>query len=456
MKKTPFDARFLEQTYQSYKLFEKARDVLPGGANSTARTIFAGWQPYPPFARGGEGPYLFDADNHRYIDYLLALGPLIFGHRPSTITARVIEELSRLGPILGLPYELEQIVARQFLDAVPTADAVRFTNSGSEAVGSAVRLARAVTERPKLLRFEGHYHGWQDTVYWSNKPLPAVAGPVEAPRPVPAGPGVPLALTDTLIICPWNDREAVERAFVTHKNEIAAILTEPIMCNTGCILPEPGYLQFLRDITSRHGTLLIFDEVITGFRLALGGAQQMYHIQPDLSTFAKALGGGFPVAALAGTSTTMKWIAEGRYSHSGTYNANVVAMAAVNASLEELQKPGIYEHLFAQGNSLMRGLQLRFDQAGIPVQVQGLGPVFQVWFADQPVHSWRDAATHAQNRYFRIFWEEMFVRGVLFHPNQFENFFLATAHQDEHIAATLAAVDDAMPVLKQRFAENPA
>lgn len=226
------------------------------------------------------------------------------------------------------------------------------------------------------------------------------------------------------------------------------------MCNTGCVLPEPGYLQFLRDITSRHGTLLIFDEVITGFRLGLGGAQQMYHIQPDLSTFAKALGGGFPVAALAGTISTMKWIAEGRYSHSGTYNANVVAMAAVNASLEELKKPGIYENLFAHGNRLMNGLQLRFDQAGIPVQVQGLGPVFQVWFADQPIHSWREAATHAQNHFFRIFWEEMFMRGVLFHPNQFENFFIATAHQDEHIDATLATVDEAMPVLKKRFAES--
>lgn len=152
----------------------------------------------------------------------------------------------------------------------------------------------------------------------------------------------------------------------------------------------------------------------------------------------------------------MKWIAEGRYSHSGTYNANVVAMAAVNASLEELKKPGVYENLFAQGNRLMGGLQLRFDQAGIPVQVQGIGPVFQVWFADQPVRSWREAATHAQHNFFRIFWEEMFVRGVLFHPNQFENFFMATAHHDEHIDATLAALDDAMPVLKQRFSESLA
>ena len=226
------------------------------------------------------------------------------------------------------------------------------------------------------------------------------------------------------------------------------------MCNTGCVLPEPGYLQFLRDITSRHGTLLIFDEVITGFRLGLGGAQQMYHIQPDLSTFAKALGGGFPIAALAGTRPIMKWIAEGRYSHSGTYNANVVAMAAVNASLEELKKPGVYENLFAQGDRLMGGLQSRFDQAGIPVQVQGIGPVFQVWFADRPVRSWREAAAHAQNNFFRIFWEEMFVRGVLFHPNQFENFFMATAHHDEHIDATLTALDDAMPVLKKRFSES--
>ena len=442
---------FNARTARSRALFASAAEVLPGGVNSTARTTYAGWEPYPLFASGGEGPYLFDVDGNHYIDYLLGLGPLMLGHRPPAVMARVQEVVSAQGTVFALPYELEQQVARKFLRAVPTADMVRFTNTGSEAVGSAVRLARAFTGRPKLLRFEGHYHGWQDTVYWSNKPAPEVAGPVNAPHAVPAGPGVPPALADTLIICPWNDPEAVERAFAAHGPEIAAVLTEPVMCNTGCILPAPGYLEFLRRITREHGALLIFDEVITGFRLSLGGAQGYYGIQPDLSAFAKALGGGFPVAALAGTSAVMGMIAEGRYSHSGTYNANVIAMAAVDAALDELARPGVYDTLFSLGDRLMEGLRGRFAAADIPVQVQGLGPVLQVWFADRPIASWRDAYAHARTGSFRAFWEEMVIRDVLFHPNQFENLFISTAHQAEHIDRTLAALDDAIPTLRRRL-----
>ncbi|MDB5075809.1 MAG: glutamate-semialdehyde -aminomutase [Chloroflexi bacterium] len=451
-----FNDAFAKHSARSHELFESALGVLPGGVNSTARTTYAGWDPYPLFAAGGEGPYLFDVDGHHYVDYLLALGPLMLGHRPQAVIDRVAAEVQRLGTMFALPYELEQHVARKFLQAVPSAEAVRFTNTGSEAVGSAVRLARAATGRQKLLRFEGHYHGWQDTVYWSNKPEPELAGPSEAPNAVPAGPGVPAGLADTLIICPWNDPESVERAFAAHGGEIAAVLTEPVMCNTGCILPDPGYLEFLREITRRHGALLIFDEVITGFRLSLGGAQGYYGVQPDLSTFAKALGGGFPVAALAGTWPVMRLIADGRYSHSGTYNANVVAMAAVDAALDELSRPGAYEELHRVGERLMVELRTRFTAADIPVQVQGLGPVFQVWFADRPIRSWRDAREYARTGSFRMFWEEMVLRGVLFHPNQFENLFISTAHADQHIDETLAALDDALPVLKARLAEGGA
>lgn len=451
-----FAQSFTAQNSQSHKFYQLATEVLPGGVNSTARTTFAGWTPYPLFAASGQGAYLTDVDGHRYTDYLLALGPLILGHRPPSVTAKVIEAIEQLGSIFGLPYELEQIAARQFLEMVPSAEAVRFTNSGSEAVGSAVRLARAVTGRPRLLRFEGHYHGWQDAVYWSNKPTPEQAGPASMPVPVPAGPGVPPALADTLIICPWNDFQAVEHAFSAYGDEIAAVLTEPVMCNAGCIPPEPGYLQFLREITRHHQALLIFDEVITGFRLAPGGAQGLYNVQPDLSTFAKALGAGFPVAALAGTWSVMRWISEGRYSHSGTYNANIVAMAAVNATLDILQNSNIYQHIYAMGERLMTGLQHRFDTAGIAARVQGIGPCFQVWFTPQPVSSWRTAAASARPDLFRIFREEMLMRGVLFHPDQFECFFISAAHQPTDIDATLAALDAAMPALKQRFAANRA
>lgn len=446
-----FEQRFAARTPRTRALFEAAQQTLPGGVNSTARTTYAGWEPYPLFAAGGEGPYFVDVDGNRYVDYLLALGPLMLGHRPASVLSHVAAQTARLGTMFALPYALEQDVARKFLAAVPSAETVRFTNSGSEAVGSAVRLARAVTGRPLLLRFEGHYHGWQDTVYWSNKPRGERAGPADAPHPVPAGPGVPPALADSLIICPWNDPDAVERAFAARGDQIAAVLTEPVMCNTGCILPEPGYLAFLRGITRRHGALLIFDEVITGFRLHIGGAQGYYGIQPDLSTFAKALGGGFPVAALAGTWPVMRLIAEGRYSHSGTYNANVMAMAAVDAALDELARPGTYDRLHALGERLMAGLRERFAAAGIPVQVQGLGPVFQVWFAERPIRSWREADAYAQTGAFRAFWEEMVVRDILFHPNQFENLFISTAHGQEQIDATLAAVDQAIPRLRRQL-----
>ncbi len=451
-----FDLAFARRTERSRELFQSASEVLPGGVNSTARTTHVGWEPYPLFASHGEGPYLVDVDGNRYVDYLLGLGPLMLGHRPAAVIERVTSEVKRHGTLFALPYEMEQQVARRFLQAVPSADAVRFTNTGSEAVGSAVRLARAYTGRPRVLRFEGHYHGWQDTVYWSNKPDPSLAGPAESPRPVPAGPGVPASLADTLIICPWNDVEAVERAFAAHGDEIAAVLTEPVMCNTGCILPQPGYLQALRRIASAHGSLLIFDEVITGFRLSLGGAQAYYNVQPDLSCFAKALAGGFPVAALAGIKPVMNLIADGRYSHSGTYNASVMAMAAVDAALDELTKPGVYEGLHRIGERLMTELRVRFGAAEVPVQVQGLGPVFQVWFADRPIRTWREARAHARKGSFRLFWEEMLLRGVLFHPDQYENLFISTTHEDRQVDETLASLDQALPVLKARLAAGGA
>ncbi len=234
---------------------------------------------------------------------------------------------------------------------------LRFTNSGSEAVGTAVRLARAHTGRRILVRFEGHYHGWQDVVYWSNHVDPAAAGPADHPRPVAAGPGVPLELADTLEVLTWNDPESFTRLMDERGDEIAAVITEPAVFNTGCILPEPGYLELLRAETSKHGALLIFDEVITGFRFCRGGGQEWFGVMPDLTTMAKGLGGGFPVAAIGGTREVMGMIAEGRYSHSGTYNANVVQCAAVDATMDMLAEPGLYERQRAVGDRLADGLR---------------------------------------------------------------------------------------------------
>src|SRR5215469_17105441 len=271
----------------------------------------------------GIGSRIRDVDGHEYVDYLLGLGPMILGHRHPAVTAAVASAIETYGTCFGLPYELEIDAARKVVDAVPGVDMIRFTNSGSEAVGSVVRIARAFTGRRLIIRFEGHYHGWQDTVYWSNHVDPAAAGPASRPRAVPSGPGVPAELAATLIVLTWNDAASFASVMAECGDQVAAVITEPAMFNTGCILPQPGYLELLRAETRKHGALLIFDEVITGFRFSRGGAQEWFGVTPDLTTYAKGLGGGFPVAAIGGTADAMRLIAEGVYSHSGTYNANV-------------------------------------------------------------------------------------------------------------------------------------
>jgi glutamate-1-semialdehyde 2,1-aminomutase len=449
-----FDERYASWAPRSLELFRCASEIIPGGAGSSARTAKFGWMPYPPFMAHGAGSRITDADGHEYIDYLLGLGPMILGHRHPVVTAAVADAIATYGTCLGLPLELEIEAARKVVDAVPSVDMVRFTNSGSEAVGSAVRLARAYTERRLIVRFEGHYHGWQDTVYWSNHVDPAQAGPASRPRPVPAGPGVPAELADTLIVLSWNDPESFAKVMAERGDEVAAVITEPAVFNTGCILPEPGYLELLRELTRERGALLIFDEVITGFRFARGGAQEYFGVMPDLTTLAKGLGGGFPVAAIGGRRDVMAMIADGRYSHSGTYNANVVACAAVSATMDLLAEPGLFERQRAVGQRLMNGLRALGEDAGLPVIVQGLGTVFQLWFAAHSIKNWRDAAQYAREDLFARWWQEMLLRGVLFHPSQYENLFVSLVHSDADVDQTLEAAREALAVVKQEAVKD--
>jgi len=444
-----FDERYRSRTRRSHELFGQASQFIPGGAGSSARTVKFGWKPYPPFMTEGSGSRLRDADGHEYVDYLLGLGPMILGHRHPAITEAVAAAIGSLGTCFGLPYELEIEAARKVVDAVPGVEMVRFSNSGSEVVGTAVRLARAFTGRRLLIRFEGHYHGWQDTVYWSNHVDPAQAGPASSPRPVAAGPGVPAELAGTLIVLTWNDPEGFAKVMAERGEEVAAVITEPAVFNTGCILPEPGYLELLREETRRHGALLIFDEVITGFRFARGGAQEFFGVTPDLTTLAKGLGGGFPVAAIGGSREVMSMIADGRYSHSGTYNANVVACAAVSATMDVLAEPGLFERQRKLGESLMSGLRKLAADAGLPVIVEGLGTVFQLWFSEHPIRNWRDAERHADEPLFTRWWQEMLLRGVLFHPSQYENLFLSLVHTKDDVECMLDAADQAFAVISR-------
>ena len=437
---------------RSEALFRRAQKVIPAGVGSSARGVRAGWAPYPPFIARGSGSRVWDVDGREYVDYLLGLGPMLLGHRPPAVTAAVARALETLGSVFGLPYELEVEAAEKVVAAVPSVDMVRFTSSGSEAVGTAVRLARAFTGRPLVVRFEGMYHGWLDTVYWSNHPDVEAAGPASAPRPVVAGPGIPPALSDTLIVLSWNDPESFERLMRERGNDVAAVLTEPVMLNTGCILPEPGYLELLRSASRDAGSLLIFDEVITGFRVARGGAQELFGVLPDITTMAKGLGGGFPVAAVGGTNEVMEFIADGRYSHSGTYNSNVVQAAAVAATMDELAVPGLYERQRALGGRLMEGIERIAGAAGVPVRVQGLGTAFQVWFSPETIRDYRDAERYARRDLFRVWWAEMLARGVLFHPAQDENLFVSMAHTAEDVERTLEAAEPAMAAVAAQIA----
>jgi glutamate-1-semialdehyde 2,1-aminomutase len=432
----------------SAELYRRACEAIPGGVNSTARARWSGWDPYPLFAERGEGAYLHDVDGNTYIDYLLGLGPMILGHRPPRVTAAVIEQIQNRGTVFALPTAQEAILADKIIAAVPSVEQVRLCNTGTEAVIYALRLARAFTGREKVIRFEGMYHGFSDGVYWSKHPEIAEAGPDHQPIAVPQGPGMARAAGEQLLILPWNDVDALRAAVAREGDAIAAILTEPVMCNTGCILPEPGYLKAMREIADSRGIVLVFDEVITGFRLGFGGAQGLYGIRPDLSVFAKGLGGGFPVAALGGRRDIMKLVAEGIVSMAGTYSANGIAVAAANAALDELGEPGKYEALFARCARFYDGLSAIFKRHGLPAFVVGLGPVLQVWFSEKPIRNYRDAARYANHEIFRRWWEGMLERNVLFHPGAFENLFVSFAHSDQDIDRTLAAADQVAGLLR--------
>ncbi|HXY27429.1 MAG TPA: aminotransferase class III-fold pyridoxal phosphate-dependent enzyme, partial [Acidimicrobiales bacterium] len=360
-----------------------------------------------------------------------------------------------IGTMFALPYEMEAEAAKAIVAAVPSVELVRFGNSGTEVVLHATRIARAATGKKVVVRFEGQYHGWADQLEWSHHPPLSAAGLRHAPTPVPGTPGIPPEIGASLAVLPWNDEDAVERLVERRGHEIAAILTEPIMGNTGVIPPRPGYLQFLREITRANDIVLIFDEVITGFRVALGGAQALYGVLPDLTTMAKALGGGFPAAAIGGRRDLMELVSDGAVLHAGTYNANVVAVAAAKASLGLLGQPGVHDDLHRRGNRLMEGMRDIFERAGVPVAVQGVGPMFQFWFSETPVSDYRDAAEHLNSPGYAALARALHERGVLVHPSNIELWFVSTVHSDADIEQTLDAFEHAVAAVRPVLTARP-
>jgi len=417
-------------TEQSHALFDRAYELIPGGVNSPVRAFKAvGGQ--PRFIARGEGAYLVDVDGNRYIDYVLSWGPLIHGHaHPQVIEA--ITCAAALGTSYGAPTEREVRLAEMVISAMPAVEMVRFVNSGTEATMSALRLARAYTHRNKIIKFAGGYHGHADF-------LLVAAGSGALTLGIPDSPGVPQATTADTLVAPYNSLAAVEEMFSAFPESIAAIIVEPIAGNMGCVPPQPGYLTGLRDLSARFGALLIFDEVMTGFRVAYGGAQELYGVMPDLTCLGKIVGGGLPAAAYGGRREIMRLIApSGPVYQAGTLSGNPLAMAAGIAQLELLQQPGVYDQLEERSAWLAQGISEAASGACVTITQTRVGSMFCTFFTDQSVIDYTTAKTASTERYARFF-QSMLEQGIYLAPSQFEAAFLSLAHHELEIERTIEA-----------------
>jgi glutamate-1-semialdehyde 2,1-aminomutase len=422
----------------SSNLFARAQKILVGGVNSPVRAFRAvGGQPL--IIDRAAGSRLWDVDGREYIDYVCSWGALILGHAHQDIVAAIAEQ-SRCGTSYGMTSPLEIELAERIARAIPSIERIRFVSSGTEATMSAIRAARAFTKRDLILKFEGGYHGHSDSFL-------AEAGSGLATLSISSSSGVPQALAALTLNAPYNDPAAVERVFAAHDGKIAAVIVEPVAANMGVVPSAPSFLESLRRITQRAGTLLIFDEVITGFRLAYGGAQNVYGIQPDMTALGKIIGGGLPVAAYGGRREIMDLIAPlGPVYQAGTLSGNPLAMRAGLTTLALLEDPVFYEPLTARAERLVNGLREAVSESGVPGQVNAAGSLITLFFAAEPIRDYASAKTSDTAR-FAAFFREMLTRGVFLPPSQFEALFVSAAHSDEDISRTLAAARESLGVI---------
>lgn len=418
--------------------FERACELLPGGVNSPVRS-FRAVGGTPPFIERGEGAYVVDVDGRRYLDYILSWGALLLGHAAPEVRDALVDQIA-YGTSYGLPTPPEVELAETIRQFFPSLERLRFTVSGTEATMSAVRLARAATQRPLLLKFEGCYHGHADTFL-------VRAGSGVATLGLPDSPGVPPELSALTRVVPFNDLDAVEDEFRRHGDRIAAVIVEPVVGNAGLILPEPGFLEGLRRLTENAGALLIFDEVMTGFRVAPGGAQERFRIRPDLTTLGKVIGAGLPIGAFGGRRDLMERVAPlGPVYQAGTLAGNPLAMRAGLAQLEALRRRWPFAELEARAQRIAQGLASIAAQRGRPLVTAAIGSMWGLFFRAEPVRSFADARA-SDTAAFRRFFHGLRRRGVLLPPSPFEAAFLSTAHTDADIDATLAAADEALAEL---------
>ncbi|ABW67349.1 glutamate-1-semialdehyde 2,1-aminomutase [Desulfosudis oleivorans] len=415
---------------RSKALFKEAAVLIPGGVNSPVRAGKAVGTT-PLFIDRAQGAEIVDADGNVYIDYIGSWGPMILGHRHSAVMA-AIETVLKRGLSFGASTDLEARLARMVADAVPSIEMVRMVNSGTEATMSAIRLARGITGRDGLVKFDGCYHGHADM-------LLVDAGSGVATQAIPGSPGVPADVVRHTISLPYNNTAALKDCLDRKGEQIACVIVEPVAGNMGMVEPDPGFLSALRKETEKHGCLLIFDEVMSGFRVAYGGAQARYRITPDITCLGKVIGGGMPVGAYGGSRQIMKHIApEGNIYQAGTLSGNPVAMAAGIATLSELKKPGVYEALEARTRRLADGLARAAADAGVPVQAHAVGAMLGLFFADRPVTDFASAKTSDLSR-FAAYYRAMLEKGIFLAPSQFEAIFVSTAHTDDHIDRTVNA-----------------
>ncbi|MDK2779679.1 MAG: glutamate-1-semialdehyde 2,1-aminomutase [Pseudomonadota bacterium] len=424
----------------SEAMYAAAQKHIPGGVNSPVRA-FKGVGGTPIFFDHAKGAYVFDVDGNRYVDYVGSWGPMILGHSAPEILDAVRERMEK-GLSFGAPTQLETEMADEVCKLIPSMDMVRMVNSGTEATMSAIRLARGYTGRDKMVKFEGCYHGHSDS-------LLVKAGSGMLTLGVPTSPGVPAAVAENTITLTFNDLDNVKECFAQMGDEIACVIVEPVAGNMNCIPPAKSFLQGLRELCTVHGIVLIFDEVMSGFRAALGGAQEYYGIVPDMTTLGKVIGGGLPVGAFGGKREIMEYLSPlGPVYQAGTLSGNPLAMSAGLAMLKAIQQPGVYEQLNARVQQLLNGLQAAADKHGIPFTHNSAGSMFGLFFTElDSVNTFRDVADHCDAERFNQFFHGMLEQGVYLAPSSFEAGFMSYAHTEQDIADTIAAADKVMAAL---------
>jgi glutamate-1-semialdehyde 2,1-aminomutase len=434
-------------TQRSEQLYEEAKRYLPSGASSNVRIHMH--EPYPLIFKKGEGSRVWDVDGNSYIDYLMSYGALILGHRHPKIVAAIEKQLQE-GIMFGTTTELEVELAKLVTSIVPCAEMVTFANTGTEATMEALRTARAVTGKDKILKFEGHYHGHNDYVLFSVDSPSPVSGLETSPAKLAYFPGIPEEVSKTVLVAPWNNPTALERILKKNSNDLAAVITEPVMASQGVIPPEPDYLKQLRELTIKYDTLLIFDEVLTGFRLAKGGAQEFYGVKPDIACFAKALGGGAPIAAVAGRRDLMGMIGPGRVGFGGTYNAHPLSLAASKATLETLlENDGeAFRRMADLGSKLKTRLTEVLRVPGFHAVVNNVGPMLSIYFTKlRKVSSYRHAL-QSDIWKFKRFRDELLKHGIYTHPDGFERLSITAVHTELEVEQTARAAEESLKTLR--------